>query len=117
MGIASGGGRRNVISAGPSRYQRLDPIRILRRYRGSELTALRGTEQAKAAGSPPHRRPPLPPPPVERQVYSVPVRQAAPGLVIADHGKPLSQTLDEAAEGEQLQLPAQMGDPARIAQW
>jgi len=90
---------------------------MFRRYRGRELTALRGAEQAEPVG--PHRigdrqrRSHLP---VERQVNPVPVGQAAPGLVIADHGKPLGQTLDEAAEREQLKLPAQMGNPARVAQ-
>src|SRR5215471_9224122 len=44
----------------------------------------------------------------------IPVRQTAPGLVIADHGEPLGQLLHEAAERAQLQLPAQMADPARI---
>lgn len=53
---------------------------------------------------------------VERQIYPIPIQQAAPGLVIADHGEPLSQPLHEAAELAQLLLPAQMADPARIEQ-
>jgi hypothetical protein len=32
-------------------HKRLDPIRILRRYRCSELAALQGTEQAEAVGT------------------------------------------------------------------
>jgi len=37
-------------------------------------------------------------------------------LVVADHGEPLRQPLDEGAVGKQLQLPAQMGNPARVEQ-
>ena len=112
-------GGRQIPAAGahPVQHERLDPVRVPRRDRGGELTSLRGPEQAETAGA--HRvghrqrRGHLP---VERQVDPVPVGQAAPGLVIADHGEPLGQALDEGAEGEQLQLPAQVGDPARIAQ-
>ena len=50
--------------------------------------------------------------PIEGQVNSVPVRQATPGLVEADHGEPLSQPLHEIAEAKQLQLLTQIGDPA-----
>jgi hypothetical protein len=85
------------------------------RDRGCQLAALRGPEQAEAGGAQGvghrKRRGHLP---VERQVDPVPVRQAAPGLVKADHREPLRQPFDEAAERAQLQLPAQMGDPARL---
>jgi hypothetical protein len=42
---------------------------------------------------------------VERQIYPIPVQQAAPGLVIADHGEPLGQALHQAAKPAQLLLP------------
>ena len=100
--------RPDVGAAGahPVQHERPNPIWMLRRHCGRQLTTLRGTEQAKPIS--PYRignrqrRGQLP---VERQVDPVPVGQAAPGLVIADHGKPLGQPVDEAAEGEQLQLP------------
>jgi hypothetical protein len=110
---------RQVLPAGarPVQHQRLDPVRVPRRDRGGQLTALRGPEQPEAVGA--HRvchrerRGHLP---VERQVDPVPVRQSAPGLVVADHGEPLGQPPDKGAEGVKLKLPAQMGDPARLEQ-
>jgi hypothetical protein len=111
------GGR--LVGAGgarPIQHQRLDPFRALGRYRGRELAALRGAEQAEPAGAgrvgDRQRRRHLP---VERQVDPVPVRQPASGLVVADHREPLGQPRHETGEGEQLQLPAQVGDPAGVA--
>jgi hypothetical protein len=54
--------------------------------------------------------------PVERQVNPIAVRPPAAGLVIADHRKAVGQTVNESAEGKQLQLPARVSDTARIAQ-
>ena len=112
-----GGCQVPPAGAHPVQHQRLDPVRACRRDRGGQLAALRGAEQPEAIGA--HRvchrqrRGHLP---VERQVDPVPVRQSAPGLVVADHGESLGQTLDKGAEGVQLKLPAQMGDPARLEQ-
>ena len=112
-------GGRQVRAAGahPVHHERLGPVRVPRRDRRRELPALRGTEQAEAPGT--HRvghrqcRGHLA---VERQVDPVALGQAAPGLVVPDHGEPLSQAREEGAEGEQFQLPVEMGDPAGIAQ-
>ena len=112
-------GGRQVRAAGahPVHHERLDPVRVPRRDRRRELPSLRRPEQAEATGTDRvghrQRRGHLP---VERQVNPVAAGQAAPGLVVPDHGEPLSQALEEGAEGEQFQLPAEMGDPARIAQ-
>ena len=112
-------GGRQIPPAGarPVQHQRLDPVRVPRRDRGGDLTALRGPEHPEAVGA--HRvghrqrRAHLS---VERQIDRVSIGQTAPGLVIADHGEPLGQTPDKGAERVQLELPAQMGDPARVQQ-
>ena len=101
-------GRRQIAAAGahPVEHQRVDPVRVPRRDRGGQLTALRGPEQAETVGARRvghrQRRGHLP---VERQVDPVPVGQAAPGLVVADHGEPLRQPLDEAAKGNSSSCP------------
>jgi hypothetical protein len=116
--LADLGGRQIPATGTHSvQHERLDSLRVSGRDRGGQLTALRGPEQAETVST--HRvghrqrRGHLP---VERQVDPVPVRQAAPGLVIADHGELLGQPLHEAAERKQVHLRAQIGDPARITQ-
>jgi hypothetical protein len=44
------------------------------------------------------------------------VHLPAPGPVVLGHGESPRQPLDEVAKGKQLQLPAQMGNPARVEQ-
>jgi len=94
-------GGRQIPPAGarPVQHQRLDPVRVPRRDRGGDLTALRGPEHPEAVGA--HRvghrqrRAHLS---VERQIDRVSIGQTAPGLVVADHGETLGQPPDKAAE-------------------
>jgi hypothetical protein len=112
-------GRRQVGAAGARavQHQVVDAVRAGGRDRRGKLAALRRAEQAETGGAGrvgdrEGRRHLL----VEGQVGAVPVGQAAPGLVVPDHGVPRGQALDEAAETEQLELRGQVGNPARVAQ-